>query len=55
MKAVMIVIAALLFAWWMYQKEDDPQIGINAAIAVCFSLAFLFLCLLVMQLCGNAM
>ena len=55
MKAVMIVIAALGFAWWMYQKEDDPQILNNAAAAVCFALAFLFICLLVMQLCEIVM
>ena len=55
MKAVFIVIAALLFAWWMYQKEDDPHIVLNAVAAVCFSLAFMFICLLVMQICGNAM
>ena len=55
MKVVLIVIAALGFAWWMYQKDDDPQIGINAAAAICFALAFLFICLLVMQLCGQFM
>ena len=49
MKAVLIVIAALGFSWWMYQKDEDPQIGINAAAAVCFALAFLFICLLVIQ------
>ena len=52
MKAVMIVIVALGFARWMYQKADDPQFGINAAAAVCFALAFLFICL---QICGHAM
>ena len=55
MKGILIVIAALLFAWWMYQKDDDPQIGINAAAAVCFARAFLFICLLVRQLCGQFM
>ena len=55
MKAVLIVIAALLFAWWMYQKDDDPEIGINAAAAVCFALAFLFICITVMQICACVM
>lgn len=55
MKAIVIMIVALGFAWWMYQKEDDPQILNNAAAAVCFALAFLFICLLVMQICGHAM
>ena len=55
MKALLIVTAAWLFARWMYHKEDDPQIIINAAAAVCFALAFLFICLLVMQICGHVM
>lgn len=55
MKAVLIVIAALGFAWWMYQKEDDPQIGINAAAAVACAGMFILLCLGVMELCGCAM
>ena len=52
MKAVIILYAALIFASWMLRLDDDPHILINAAVAICFTLAFMFLCLLIMQLCG---
>ena len=54
MKAVIILNAVLLFASWILLLDDDSHILINA-VAICFMLAFLFICMLVMQICGHAM
>lgn len=52
MKAVFILLAALLFCWWMLRREEDPGIIVNAIAALGAAAGFILICLMVFHICG---
>lgn len=55
MKAYVITFVAALFAWWLINQQEEPEIWFNAAAAVACALLFIMLCLGVFELCGCVM
>ena len=55
MKAYVYCFIAALFAHWIIEKQEDPEIWYNAAMAI--SSALLFICFVVgvFELCGCVM
>lgn len=51
MSSVIIFACALLFARWIIDETEDPQILYNALVALGAVLGFILLCLGVFELC----
>lgn len=51
MKAYVYLFIAIMFAFWIIRKEEDPEIWRNVLFALNFAYLFILICLAVFELC----
>lgn len=55
MKAYVYCFIAAAFAYWIIQRQEDPEIWYNVCMAINCVCLFILLCLGVFELCGCVM